>query len=75
MSDDLVRRAREAAAHAPNREFLFTVADRIEALEAENESLRGALVCLRDIDWEAVLPDRVARVNNIARAALKDVDT
>jgi hypothetical protein len=44
--------------------------DRITALEAENERLRGALISLRDCDWVITPLDRMDAVRDIARAAL-----
>lgn len=47
-------------------------ADRIEALTAENERLREALIRLRDCDWVITPLDRMDAVRDIARAALGD---
>jgi len=78
---DLVKRAKEAAANAPNRDLLFDLADYIEELEAavewqrggaekaeaENAQLREALEGLL-----ALMPDDEGPEIDAARAALQE---
>lgn len=43
----------------------------VEALMAERDRLKAALVRLRDCDWVISLPDRMDAVREIARKALE----
>lgn len=83
MSDDikeLVKRLRAPAywmsgsgeGHEGESDIPLKAADALEALVAERDSLRAALVRLRDCDWVIRLPDRMDGVRQIAREALED---
>ena len=52
-------------------EDIFAAAATIEALRAERDRLKAALVRLRDCDWVISLPDRMDAVREIARQALE----
>ena len=76
MSDDiykLIGRLRSYV-RSPNyiTEDIFAAVDTIEALRAERDRLKAALVRLRDCDWVIRLPDRMDGVRQIARKALGD---
>lgn len=49
-------------------------ADALEAMAAERDRLKDALVRLRDCNWVIRLPDRMDAVREIARNALEDKD-
>lgn len=51
--------------------LLADAADALEALVAERDRLKAALVRLRDCDWVIRLPDRMDGVRQIARNALE----
>lgn len=76
MSDDikeLAKRLREIVAAFPENQLdLDRAADALEALTAERDRLKSALVRLRDCDWVITLPDRMDGVREIARKALED---
>lgn len=69
MQKTIDRLSREAEAKSHKYiDSLVKIAD----LQAENASMREALVKLRDCDWVVSLPDRMDAVRDIARAALGD---
>ena len=77
MSDDtkeLVKRLRdERIQHSVmGSASVRDAADALEALVAERDRLKAALVRLRDCDWVITLPDRMDGVRDIARKALED---
>jgi hypothetical protein len=61
--------------HACIRGHLYTTVEFSSELERENIKLREALVKLRDCDWTITLPDRMDAVRDIAREALKGIES
>jgi len=82
MSDDIKKLVQRLDEQWDRRRFsdspfgemsclLADAADALEALVAERDRLKAALVRLRDCDWVIRLPDRMDGVRQIAREALE----
>lgn len=70
--EELVKKLREIVTAFPEEQAdLGRAVDALEALAAERDRLRDALVRLRDCDWVISLPDRMDAVREIAREALE----
>lgn len=76
MSDDIYKLIGRLRSHVRSSKYIitediFAAVDTIEALRAERDRLKAALVRLRDCDWVIRLPDRMDGVREIARKALE----